>query len=127
MKKINLSLVIAALLTIFSLTANAQKNNTTIIVKDNVNADYFKTHLEYKAQFTGFNSESDLKKVCESISSNPSIAKCEIVGNDGNGRYDIVLVVKQYQDMVFFKRLAINNNIMYTVVNGEKKLIADLK
>jgi hypothetical protein len=126
MKKISLLSLLVFLLTAFSFSTKAQ-TSPTIIVKDKIDENYFKRRLELKATITGYNSENDVKKLCSSIATNGSIKKCETTGNDGNGNYDVVIVVKEPQEFSFYKGLAIKNNILYVVVNGEKKLIADIK
>ncbi|MBI3519970.1 MAG: hypothetical protein HY062_11510 [Bacteroidetes bacterium] len=126
MKKFNLVSILIVLLTVFSFSVKAQ-NAPTIIVKGNVDENYFKRRVELKAVITGYSSEDEVKKLCKNIATNGTIKKCEITGNDGNGNYDFVIVVNEPQEFSFYKGLAIKNNILYVTVNGEKKLIADLK
>jgi hypothetical protein len=116
MKK-NISIAVCCLFVAINCFA---QSNITWTIKDKLGKGAVKTTTVFNSNFSGFSSKDEVVAFNQKLKSNPEVASCEIVSNNGTNS-DMKLIMKQAHDKSYYVGLAQKLDLAFIEVNNQKQ------
>ncbi len=113
-------LKVALFCLIFSASKIVAQSNLTWTIKDQIGKGAIKTTTVFNSNFSGFLNKQEAITFCQKLKTNPEVASCEIVTNNGTNS-DMKLTMKQAHNKQYYIGLAQKLSITSIAVNGHKK------
>ncbi|MBK8366592.1 MAG: hypothetical protein IPL10_03990 [Bacteroidetes bacterium] len=113
-------LTIAIFCIIISASNLFAQSNLTWTIKDELGKGAVKTTTVFNSNFSGFLNKQEAIAFCQKLKTNPEVASCEIIANNGTNS-DMKLVMKQAHNKQYYIAFAQKQSITSISVNGQKK------
>ena len=101
------------------------QSNLTWTIKDKLGKGAIKTMTVFNSNFSGFLNKQEAIAFCQKLKSNPEIASCDIVANNGTN-CDMKLTMKQPHNKQYYVSFAQKSSITSIEFNGQKKTTAQM-
>lgn len=110
---------------IISASSLFAQSNVTWTIKDKLEKGQIKTMTVFNSNLSGFSNKQEAIAFCQKLKSNPEVASCDIITNNGTN-CDVKLAMKQPHNKQYYISFAQKSNIANIEVNGQKKTTAQM-